>query len=124
MKTDFPHKMSIEVLEHRPVAALDIDGRRVPVSGGGIVLTGVRADRDLPSIRRNISPTEGRVSDRRTRDALAVAAAAPEPLLDRGDRLWWGPHGLDARPARRPAADLRHVRGRGRQVGGRRSRAG
>jgi cell division protein FtsQ len=94
VKTDFPHKMSIEVLEHRPVAALDIDGRRVPVSGGGVVLTGVRADADLPSIRRKISPTEGHVTDRRTRDALAVAAAAPEPLLERSDRLWWGPRGL------------------------------
>jgi cell division protein FtsQ len=94
VKTDFPHKMSIEVLEHRPVAALDIDGRRVPVSGGGVVLTGVRADADLPSIRRKISPTEGHVTDRRTRDALAVAAAAPESLLERSDRLWWGPRGL------------------------------
>ncbi|HET8755881.1 MAG TPA: FtsQ-type POTRA domain-containing protein [Solirubrobacteraceae bacterium] len=94
VRTDFPHKMSIEVLEHRPVAALDIDGRRVPVSGGGIVLTGVRADSDLPSIRRTISPTAGRVTDHRTRDALAVAAAAPELLLRRSDRLWWGPRGL------------------------------
>ena len=34
------------------------------------------------------------MSDRRTRDALAVAAAAPEPLLERSDRLWWGPRGL------------------------------
>ena len=94
VKTDFPHKMTIEVLEHRPVAALDVDGRRVPVSGGGIVLTGVRADNDIPSIRRKISPTEGRVTDRRTRDALAVAAAAPESLLERSDRMWWGPRGL------------------------------
>jgi len=94
VKTDFPHKMSIEVLEHRPVAALDVDGRRVPVSGGGIVLTGVRADRDLPSIRRRIAENEGRVTDRRTRDAITVAAAAPAPLLARSDRLWWGPRGL------------------------------
>jgi cell division protein FtsQ len=94
VKTDFPHAMTIEVLEHRPVAALDVDGRRVPVSGGGIVLNGVRADDDLPSIRQRITPPEGRVTDRRTRDALAIAAAAPEPLLERSDRLWWGPRGL------------------------------
>ena len=81
VKTDFPHKMSIEVLEHRPVAALDVDGRRVPVSGGGIVLTGVRADQYLPSIRRGVAPPDGRVTDRRTKEALAVAAAAPQPLL-------------------------------------------
>jgi cell division protein FtsQ len=94
VQTDFPHAMSIEVLEHRPVAALDIDGRRTPVSGGGIVLTGVQADRDLPSIRRNVTPPDGRVTDTRTRAALAVAAAAPAPLLRRSDRLWWGPRGL------------------------------
>jgi cell division protein FtsQ len=34
------------------------------------------------------------VTDRRTRIALAVAAAAPQPLLERSDRLWWGPRGL------------------------------
>jgi cell division protein FtsQ len=94
VQTDFPHELSIEVLEHRPVAALDIDGRRVPVSGGGIVLTGVRADDDLPSIREDTTPPDGRVTDRRARAALAVAAAAPQPLLARADRFSWGEHGL------------------------------
>jgi cell division protein FtsQ len=92
--TDFPHEMSIEVLEHRPVAALDIDGRRIPVSGGGVVLQGVQADRDLPSIRRSTTPPDGRVTDQRTRAALAVAASAPQELLARADRIGWGPPGL------------------------------
>ena len=91
--TDFPHRLSIEVLEHRPVAALEVDGRRTPVSGGGIVLTGVRGRRrpadDPPR------PLPGaRVDDARTRAALAVAAEAPQQLLARGERLWWGPEGL------------------------------
>jgi cell division protein FtsQ len=94
VRKDFPHELSIEVLEHRPVAALDVDGRRIPVSGGGIVLTGVRADRDLPSIRKDTAPPDGRVTDQRTRAALAVAAAAPQRLLDRSERVWWGPRGL------------------------------
>jgi cell division protein FtsQ len=94
VESDFPHKLSIEVLEHRPVAALDIDGRRVPVSGGGIVLNGVHAADDLPSIRHGATPPDGRVSDRRTRDALAVAAAAPQALLARAERLTWGDDGL------------------------------
>jgi cell division protein FtsQ len=94
VSTDFPHEMSIEVLEHRPVAALDVDGRRIPVSGGGIVLRGVQADRDLPSIRRPNTPADDRVTDERTRAALAVAAAAPPELLTRADRIWWGPRGL------------------------------
>jgi cell division protein FtsQ len=93
VETDFPHGMSVEVLEHRPVAALEVDGRRIPVSGGGIVLNGVEADRELPTIRRKRLPSE-RIDDARTRAALAVAAAAPDPLLERGERLWWGPDGL------------------------------
>jgi cell division protein FtsQ len=94
VETDFPHGLAIEVLEHRPVAALDVDGRKVPVSGDGYVLTGVRADDDLPAIRRKTVPPEARVDDSRTRSALTVAAAAPEALLERSERLWWGQKGL------------------------------
>jgi cell division protein FtsQ len=91
--TDFPHGMAVEVLEHRPVAAIEVDGRRTPVSGGGIVLNGVQADRTLPSIGRDQTPA-GRVDDARTRAALAVAAAAPQALLERSERLSYGPDGL------------------------------
>jgi cell division protein FtsQ len=91
--TDFPHRISIEVLEHRPVAAIDVDGRLTPVSGDGVVLTGVDADDDLPTIRRDQLPGP-RVEDAKTQAALAVAAEAPTQLLARGERLWWGPEGL------------------------------
>lgn len=80
VRADFPDRLDIEVLEHRPVAALDVDGRRVPVSGGGIVLTGVAADDDLPAIRVAAVPGSGRVEAERARAALAVAAAAPQAL--------------------------------------------
>jgi cell division protein FtsQ len=90
---DFPHRLTIEVLEHRPVAALDVEGKRTPVSGGGIVLTGVEADENLPSIRSDQLP-QGRIDDARTKAALAVAASAPEKLLVRAERLWWGDEGL------------------------------
>jgi cell division protein FtsQ len=96
VQTDFPHALTIEVIEHRPVAALDTGGRRVPVSGGGIVLTGVRADRDLPAIERDATAPEGRVEDARTRAALAVAAAAPEALRARTEELHWTDQGLSA----------------------------
>jgi cell division protein FtsQ len=93
VRTDFPHGLSVQVLEHRPVAVLEVDGRRTPVSGGGIVLTGVRPDRGLPTVRRHRPPGE-RIDDPRTEAALAVAAAAPHQLLDRSERLRWGPEGL------------------------------
>jgi cell division protein FtsQ len=91
---DFPHGLSIEVLEHRPVAALASGGRRVPVSGSGVVMNGVRADRELPAIRVGTLPAGERVDDARTRTALAVAASAPEALLDRGERIRYGSNGL------------------------------
>ena len=91
--TEFPHRITIEVLEHRPVAALEIDGRRTPVSGGGIVLTGVHADDDLPTIRTDQLP-QRTITDAKTQAALTVAAAAPAQLLERGERLWWGDEGL------------------------------
>jgi cell division protein FtsQ len=94
--TDFPHGMAIEVLEHRAVAALETDGRRVPVSGGGLVLTGVRAERELPSIRQDVAPPDGRVHGARTQAAVAVAAAAPDALRRRTERLWWAARGLTA----------------------------
>jgi cell division protein FtsQ len=84
---DFPHRLTIHVTEERPVAALaPAGGDRVPVTGSGIVLNGVTADRDLPSLRFNV-PAGTHVTDRRALDALAVAGAAPEPLLHRTDEL-------------------------------------
>jgi POTRA domain, FtsQ-type len=96
--TDFPHGMAIEVLEHRAVAALETDGRRVPVAGGGLVLTGVRAERELPSIRQDVAPPDGRVHGARTQAAVAVAAAAPDALRRRTERLWTPP--TSGRPPR------------------------
>jgi cell division protein FtsQ len=94
VRTDFPHAMAIEVVEHRPVAALESGGRRIPAAGSGLILQGVTADRSLPSIRAETAPAGERVSDPRTRAALAVAAAAPAPLLARVDRIWTGTDGL------------------------------
>jgi cell division protein FtsQ len=91
--TDFPHEMEIEVLEHRPVAAIEVEGNRTPVSAEGLVLNGVRADGALPAIRRGRLPA-GRIDDARTRAALDIAAAAPEPLLARSERLSYGTDGL------------------------------
>jgi cell division protein FtsQ len=93
VSTDFPHAITIEVIENRPAAALEVGDRRVPATGGGLVLTGVAADENLPAIHVDSVPART-VTDRRTRTALIVAAAAPAPLRDRSERLWWGPNGL------------------------------
>jgi cell division protein FtsQ len=92
--TDFPRRMVIEVVEHRPVAVLESGGRRIAAAGSGLILEGIAVDPDLPAIRPETAPAGERVSDPRTRGALAVAAAAPEPLLRRVERIWTGPDGL------------------------------
>ena len=88
--TDFPHTLRIRVIERRAVAALATDNaptKRVPVTGGGIVLRGVSADRDLPSVFVNAQPAGERISDQKILNALKVAGEAPEPLLQKTDEL-------------------------------------
>jgi cell division protein FtsQ len=87
---DFPHRLNIRVIERRPVAALATDNeptKRTPVTGGGIVLKGVNADRGLPSVFLNAQPAGERVTDKKILNALKVAAEAPEPLLNKTDEL-------------------------------------
>ena len=91
---DFPRKLSIEVLERTPVAALDAGGgRRVPASGDGLLLRGMRAS-DLPVVRVRSAPPAGRVTDRRVLGALGVAGVAPGALRSRITRLRSGARGL------------------------------
>ena len=80
--TDFPHALTIEVVERRPVAALAAGRgeRRIPVTGSGILLRGVSADRDLPSLVLRTSPVGPKLTDKRALRALAVTSAAPDPL--------------------------------------------
>jgi cell division protein FtsQ len=87
-KADFPHRLTIDVVEQRPVAALTADdGHRIPVTSSGVVLRGVVADRDLPSVHLSTPALGARLTDRRVLGALAVAGAAPAPLLYRIDEL-------------------------------------
>jgi cell division protein FtsQ len=89
VKTDFPHGMTIEVIERQPVAALaGSDGeQRVPVTRDGVLLRGVTADRDLPSLVLRSAAIGPKLTDRRALRALAVAGDAPDPLLRRSDAL-------------------------------------
>jgi cell division protein FtsQ len=96
VRTDFPHGMTIQVIERRPVAALAAERGegRIPVTGEGILLRGVTAERDLPSLALRRTAVGPKVTDRRALRALAVAGAAPDPLLRRSSELQIGPHGV------------------------------
>jgi cell division protein FtsQ len=87
VRAKFPHQLSIEVLEHEPVARVETGGTSVPTTGGGLLLEGVRA-RDLPLLRSKVPVAGGRVTDARMLSALRVAAAAPLELRARTRRLW------------------------------------
>lgn len=88
-----PHKLSIQVRERAPVAALEAGGQRVPASGDGLVLRGMRVA-DLPLLRVSATPPGDRVTDRRTLAALGVAGGAPVELRSRIARVRSGTRGL------------------------------
>jgi cell division protein FtsQ len=89
----FPHKLSIEVRERAPVAAITSGGSKVAASGDGRVLRGMKAS-GLPTLRVSSTPAGERVTDRRTLGALGVAGRAPAELKGRIERLWSGERGL------------------------------
>jgi cell division protein FtsQ len=91
---DFPHKLTIEVVEREPVAAVELGGVRVPVGAGGLVMRGVRADKQLPTLRARRLSAESRIKDDRALASVSVLAAAPVTLRQRVERAWWGRRGL------------------------------
>jgi cell division septal protein FtsQ len=95
IRADPPHALRIEVLEHEPVATVTSGGSELPATGGGLVLDGVRTEA-LPVVATSTPVAGGRVSDRRALAALAVAAAAPEELRARAERVYHDPRGVVA----------------------------
>jgi cell division protein FtsQ len=94
--TDFPHAMTIRVLERQPVAAVagEQGEQRIPVTAGGLLLHGVNAERDLPSLVVKDTAIGERLTDKPALRALAVAGAAPDPLLRRSEELAVGNRGV------------------------------
>jgi cell division protein FtsQ len=93
VRPDFPHDLRIEVIEHEPVATFQSGGSRVPATGAGLLLDGIRT-KDLPVVTSKAPPQDGRVQDRRALAALKVAAAAPPELRERSERVYWGEDGI------------------------------
>jgi cell division protein FtsQ len=88
VSADFPHKLSIQVIERQAVAALAPKGEdRIPVTDDGFVLRGVTAERDLPSLVLDAAAIGPKLTDRRALRALTIAGAAPGVLLRRSDEL-------------------------------------
>lgn len=92
--TDFPHGMTIEVVEHDAVAAVEIDGRRVPVAGDGTLLRGRPAAAELVTLSVPSANGGGRLTSRRGRDAVAIVGAAPHALRPYVADVAPGPDGI------------------------------
>jgi cell division protein FtsQ len=96
VRTDFPHGLTVEVLERHPVAVFATGDQLTAASGGGLLLRDVAAPDDVPEIAAPATPAGARVTDRKLLSALAVAGAAPVPLRKRTIRIEWGARGLTA----------------------------
>jgi cell division protein FtsQ len=94
VETDFPHGMRIAVIEHDAVAAVDIDGARVPVAADGTLLRGRPAGAKLVTLEIPSANGGGRLTSRRGRAAVAVMGAAPEGLRSYVQGIQFGPDGM------------------------------
>jgi len=102
---DFPHGLRIEVVEHVAVAAVGVDGRRVPVASDGTLLRGSSA-RDLPVLPMRTPPAGDRVARGQTSRIVAALGAAPAPLREAIEKVFVGPRGLTVRLTAGPAVYL------------------
>jgi cell division protein FtsQ len=94
VRSDFPHTLKVHVIENTPVAVLVSGDREIAATGDGLLMRGVVADGDLPVIKLDTPPAGERVGNANTRAALTIAAAAPDAVRRRIDRLWTGSRGM------------------------------
>jgi cell division protein FtsQ len=80
VSTQFPHGMRIRVIEHVPVAIVQVDGRRTPVAGDGTLLRDVPSGAQLPSIGLTVAPGGTHLTGM-ARSEVRMLAAAPYQLL-------------------------------------------
>ncbi len=74
------HRVTIEVVERLPVAALRVNGHRTPVAADGTLLRGRISSNGLPDVNASAPPVGGRLTHGAAADALAMLAAAPRAL--------------------------------------------
>lgn len=74
------HTLDLRVVLHEAVAAVRVDGRRVPVASDGTLLRGEPVPGELPTLSAGSAPGRRRLTDRVALDSVALMGAAP-PLL-------------------------------------------
>jgi cell division protein FtsQ len=93
--TEFPHGLSIRVIERLPVAALVVGGVRLGIAADGAIVHGLGGSiQSLPSLTAAEIPTTKALSDPASIDALEVLDIAPAVLRRVIARVGEGPQGL------------------------------
>ena len=85
--TDFPHGMTIRVIEHVPAAMAVTDAGRVPVAVDGTVLQGLPTPGALPTVRAHGGLKGQRLGDPVALAGARVAGTAPPALRRRLDEV-------------------------------------
>lgn len=83
VEADFPHKLEIRVIEHRPAAMVG----GLPVAGDGTILRGLPVEGSLPEIDVSGKLDGDRLSDPASLHAARVAGGAPAPIRGRLERI-------------------------------------
>jgi cell division protein FtsQ len=80
---DFPHGLTVHVVEYEPAAIAVSDSGDVPVAGDGTILRGVAVKGSLPTVEVEGALGTKFLLDRTARGAAAVAGGAPAVLRAR-----------------------------------------
>ncbi|MCW2997100.1 MAG: FtsQ-type protein [Solirubrobacterales bacterium] len=99
---DFPHLLQIRIVEHVPVAALQVGDRTISVAGDGTLLRGVPATR-VPTIALQAPPAGSHLRDPLALAQVRILAAAPKALRERVTRMFTGARGMQAQLRDGPA---------------------
>ena len=83
VEPDFPHGLTIHVVEHRPAGLVN----GLPVAGDGTILRGLPVEGKLPTIEARGDVQGNHLKDPATLHAARVAGAAPAPLRPRLERV-------------------------------------
>jgi cell division protein FtsQ len=87
VRPDFPHGLTIHVIEHHAAALLELGGKRVPVAGDGTILRGLPVEGRFPSIDAGKRADGDRLTDADALGAARLAGAAPAPLRKRVESI-------------------------------------
>ncbi|MDO8212715.1 cell division protein FtsQ/DivIB [Conexibacter sp. CPCC 206217] len=102
--TDFPNTLRIHVVSNVAVGAIELDGRRIPVTADGTLLRDVAASDTLPVVPLHGTPAGSRLGEGEALAALEALAAAPLTLRARIERIaTTRAHGLELQLRDAPA---------------------